>query len=440
MVVALGVLTPAGIRLRVVGLSPSRWVRYSSLMAMESPAASSPQIPHESRRSLRLVVLGVGGVVAAVAIVMWAMKFQSARPSDLDAVWNAAENAINQGQIEPARRLLETLEQARTPVAEDWFLRGQIEIAEGEPDLAIASLSKVPDDHKLAAQAAYITGRIERDRFRMRLAEAAYNRAVRLEPRFIPARRELVYILGMQIRRKEINEQFRTLASLTPLNHHDLFTWGLTHFTVWGPDSAEDLEKFIAADPEDRASRVALATMLIDQPGTEDRVEKALAPLPADDAEVVALRAELKLNHGQIDEAKAMLEKSKAKGPRLAMLRGRLALVNGDADGAIAEFNRALSDEPYDRVSIANLGKALLLKGDRSAAEKYLARARKLDQVYNLINKVSRSTQENQAVDLKNLGKACEDAGLVDEARGWYTLAISRDPLDQESQQALHRL
>lgn len=392
--------------------------------------ARSPLVLSPLRRLGRCaLVLGVGLLLAC-----------SGAPSDPDAIWQVAENQINQGRAADARRGLDRILSLRSPTPADWMLQGQIEVAEDHREAALASLGKVPDDHPLAPQAAYMIGRIERERNRLRYAEQAYNRAVRLKPDLIPAHRETLYILGMQSRRKEVDARFRALSRLTELNHHDLFTWGLTHFTVWGPDSAGDLEGFIAADPDDRNSRLALAAMLIDQPGEQERVEKALAPLPDSDPDALSLRAELKLNHNQIDEAVAMLEKATAPSRRMASLKGRIALLKGNADQAIRDFQSALNDEPYDRVTIADLAKALVLKGDRAAADRYFARGRKLDAVYNLLNKISRPNQENQALDLKNLGRACEEAGLLDEAKGWFTLAISRDPLDSEAQRALHRL
>ena len=98
------------------------------------------------------------------------------------------------------------------------------------------------------------------------------------------------------------------------------------------------------------------------------------------------------------------------------------------------------SDEPYDRTSLAELGKALALRGDSTAAEDYLTRARRLDEVYDLLSRIRRPDRENQPSDLIRLGRSCEAAGLLDESRGWYLLAISRDPLDSEPQQALLRL
>ena len=114
--------------------------------------------------------------------------------------------------------------------------------------------------------------------------------------------------------------------------------------------------------------------------------------------------------------------------------------MRGDHKAAIRHFQDALSEEPYDRVSLSELGRALTLRGDKSAAERYLAQARRLDDVYDLLNRIRRPDRENQPSDLIRLGRSCEAAGLLDEARGWYLLAIGRDPLDAEAQQALLRL
>ena len=285
-----------------------------------------------------------------------------------------------------------------------------------------------------------MAGLIERKRNRLRPAETAFREAIEFEPGLVQARRELVYLFGMQGRRREVDSEFKALSRLTMLTHHDLFTWGLTHFADWAPDIAEDLESFIKADPLDRHSRLALANLLIEAPDSESRVEQALAPLSANDAEASVLRIELRLNSGRIDEAMALLDKAPADHPKLARLRGRVALMPRRSCGCHSPLSRRLSEEPYDRVSLTELGKALLLEGDKAAAQGYLTRARRLDDVYNLINQVRKPSQENQAPDLAQLGRTCEAAGLLDEARGWYLLAIGRDPLNAESQQALGRL
>jgi tetratricopeptide (TPR) repeat protein len=230
------------------------------------------------------------------------------------------------------------------------------------------------------------------------------------------------------------------LAYLTPLTHHDLFNWGLSHFAVGGLEDAEDLEAYIQADPDDRYSRLALATLLVGDPGMETKFERALEPLPRDDPDVLALRVELKLSRGRVDEAMAMLRDAPQHKAHLARLRGRVALMRGDQAAAIRHFQDALEQEPNDWMVNSELGRALSLRGDRSAAEVYLARFQRLGAVFNLLTRIRQLDRENQPSDLLELGRACEAAGLRDEARGWYGLAIDRDPLNAAAQQALYRL
>jgi tetratricopeptide (TPR) repeat protein len=380
--------------------------------------------------------LAVAVPILIAALAAWRVI---TRP-DPDQLWRQAQASLAADRILDAQAALRRLTALRSPTTEDWLLRAQVSNAQGRDDQALEALRMIPDDHALAAQAHHMAGRIERKHHRVRLAELQYRTALELNPRLIAAHRELIYIYGMQLRRHELDQEFKALQLLTQLTHHDLFTWGLTHFTVWGPSSAGELESFIEADPLDRHSRLALATMLVDQPSMESRVEQILEPLPAADPEAAALRIEMKLNHGHVDEALALLDDTSGSNPQLARLRGRAALSRGDLPAALRFFEDALSAEPFDRVSLSELGKALLLKGDQAAAKEYIDRLKRLDDVYKLVNRVSKPDQENQAPDLMELGKACAAAGLYDEARGWYTLAIRRDPLDAEAQRALSRL
>ena len=135
-----------------------------------------------------------------------------------------------------------------------------------------------------------------------------------------------------------------------------------------------------------------------------------------------------------------MLKDAPAGHPRLAQYRGRVAVLRGDLASAIRDFQDALTEEPYDRVSLSELGKALALKGDRAAGDRYLDRAARLDAVYDLLSRVRRPDRENEPSDLMRFGDACESAGLLVEARGWYLLAIDRDALNAEAQQGLRRL
>jgi tetratricopeptide (TPR) repeat protein len=406
----------------------------SSRSTSSKPRLDTTTRPRWPHRFAIAVAIAVPAVIAAGFV--WRAI---ARP-DPDQLWRQAEESLSANRITAAERALGRLSSLRSPTAADWMLRAQVANAQGRDEQALEAIRKIPDDHPLAAQARYMAGRIERAHHRVRLAEIQYRAAVELDPRLIAAHRELIYIFGMQLRRRELDAEFKALQRLTQLTHHDLFTWGLTHFTIWGPDSAADLEAFVTADPVDRHSRLALATMLFERPGMESRVERILEPLPANDPEAAAVRIEMRLNQGRTDEALTLLKDTSGTDPHLSRLHGRVAQLRGDLPAAIRFFHGALSEAPFDRVSLSELGKALLLKGDKAAAKEYLDRVKRLDDVYKLINRISKPDQESQTPDLLELGKACQAAGLLDEARGWYTLAISRNPLDAEAQQALARL
>jgi tetratricopeptide (TPR) repeat protein len=383
---------------------------------------------------------GLVRLAVIVAAVAGGVAWYLANRTDPSALVAKAEAELQEGRWEAARAHTRRLEGIRRPTPKDRLLRARIDVGTGDDDRALEELRQIVDDPELAPQALYMTGLIERRRQRLRYAEAAYAKAIRREPGLIQARKELIYILGMQSRRRELDAAFKNLARFAPLTHYDLYIWCLTHFVNWGPDSAEDLQPFLSADPEDRRTRVAMATLLLGQPAQEGRLEEVLAPLPPDDPDVLALRIEKELNRGRVDEATRMIAGTHAENPHLARLSGRIALRRGDRAAAVGYFRQALSDEPYDRVSNAELGKTLLLQGQPGEAQRYLDRARHLDEVYNLVTRIAKPQKDQQPPDLNRLARACEAAGLIDEARGWYQLAIGQNPLDPEAQQGLRRL
>jgi tetratricopeptide (TPR) repeat protein len=381
------------------------------------------------------VILGL--TIAGGLAVGWFVPWRHSNP---DRLWADAERAFLAGERDRARGALKTLERLRPKTGLDWLLEAQLATADGRLDEALSAIGQIADDHPMAAQAYLLAGRIERQRRRLRKAEIAFRHALAIKPGLIEAHHELIYIFGIQSRRHEVDAEFRKLAALTTLSHHDLFTWALTHFTQWNPDIVADLDGFIHADPEDRYSRLALVELLLDQPGVESYVTRILEPLPDSDPDALAMRINLAFELGRFDEAERLLATAPIDHPRVARIRGEMALRRRDLDGAIKHFRAALSAEPYDRVSPMQLAQALRLKGDIGTAEAYVERVRRLNRVYNLIVRVRSPKRANQPPDLAELAKACEEAGLIDEARGWYGLAIDANPVDSSAQQGLRRL
>jgi tetratricopeptide (TPR) repeat protein len=382
---------------------------------------------------------GFAALVMAMAAAALLLFLWTARPNP-QRVWEEAQSALKSGDFATTKAKLALIARQREPTNLDWSLRAQLAIASDQPDEALASLAHIPKGDPLAPQAFLLAGRIERQRNRVPAAEALFRKALVCDPGLIGAHKELIYILHLQLRRREVDAQFKALSRFTALSHHELLTWALSHFSAWVLDSAPQLEAFIRGDPQDRFSRLSLATVYLNTSGTESRVEETLKPLPRSDPLAETLRAELLLKNGRVDDAAKLLANARGDDPQLARIRGRVAFMHQDFKAAVRHYQEVVTKEPYDRVSLSELGRSLLQTRDKSDAESYMTRARYLDELYNLTNGVRRSDQENQPSDLTQFGRTCEAAGLLEEALGWYKLAIYRDPLNTEAQAAVRRL
>ena len=113
----------------------------------------------------------------------------------------------------------------------------------------------------------------------MRGAESAFRRSLALNSDQIQAYRELAYLYAAQRRRDECDAQFRALAQRISLDYVLAFAWCQNYCRVWDPDEAcRVLGGFVAFDPEDRLSRLALATNLR-LAHRLDEAEAAVSPL-----------------------------------------------------------------------------------------------------------------------------------------------------------------
>ena len=277
-------------------------------------------------------------------------------------------------------------------------------------------------------------------RDRIRLASTALQSALALDPTLVQAHRELVFIDGILLSRRELNEHFQALARLAPMTFDELFSWCLTRNTVWEPfERARVLRRFVTADPDDRRSRVALAETLR-QIGRTDEANSMLAVLPESDPDARAVRARIALDQGDDRAAKAILAEGSADHPELALLRGQFALVHGDGPTAVRHFRAAYGALPDDRDTVFGLGTALALVGDHAAAAPFLRDAKAYDTLGALLTRAANRANRKDAALMRALGAACEAVRRLPEARAWYNLAVQIDPLDPAAQKALYRL
>ena len=187
--------------------------------------SNQPKTRSRPRRWLAAaVIVGTGALGAWGA---W-----TRRGADPERIRQETEADLRAGRYEHAAAALARL---RDLTPRDYFLKAQVAKALRQPDQALADLARIPDDDPAAPRARLLAGQIELRRDRVRRAAAALLAAVALDPTLVQAHRTLVYIDGILLRRRELNEHFQALARLAPMTFHEVFSWCLTRNTVWEP-------------------------------------------------------------------------------------------------------------------------------------------------------------------------------------------------------------
>ena len=395
----------------------------------------TPEVVAAPRRRPRrwpwVVALSALGATAGLAF--WAR-------GEPDRLASQAFEDFQAEHPERAEADLSRLAMFRALTPEQWLLRGMVAQTRGRTEEALAHLGHVKDTDKVGALARLRAGQFERSRDRVRAAEGHFLRAMAMEPEMILPHRELIFIYGMQLRRPEMHAQFKALGELTHLTFDDLFLWCLSRGLAWeAAETSKVLRKYVEADPDDRASRLALADNLRRLNRTAE-VESLLAALPPNDPEALALLAQTALDQGDIPGTEAILSRGTASDPGLARLRGQIALARRDWQAAIRHFRITLAADPKSRDALRGLGQALTASGDKKGAAVPLSAASKLDRVGALVSRAAMANMRENPPLMRDLGDACRAAGLYAEARGWYQLLIARDPLDSDAQRRLYLL
>lgn len=380
------------------------------------------------------------GLVVAGGMLLVASRAGVGRRAP-EVVLSESRDALRGDELDRAGRLLEEAGDVEGRLhSSRVMLSAELERKRGRPEEALKLLASVPDGDSQGANCRLFEGQIERARNQARRAEGCFLKAIKCDPKLSQARRELVYLYGKQTRRGELSEQFRALAELGPLNHQDMLLWTVSHEDVWINETiVEDLERFLAADPADRWSRIGLARVYQRQGRPEECLE-LLSVLPEDDIEARALRARAALDLSRLDEAEALVAGGSGEHAGLALVRGQLALRKSRPEQAIGPLRIAARLEPTSREALQGIALAARLLGEEEEARAASEQAGRLREVAELLSKARTGAGQEEATLPKRLAEACVATGQIDEAKGWYRLAIARDAFDAELQRALFEL
>ena len=395
----------------------------------------SPPPPNNRRRNVRATAVAIAILAMAAGLVA-----RSRARHDPTRLLLQAQEDLRAGRADRAEAALKALGRLGEFGPPERLFRAQVASARGRGDDALADLASIPDSNPLSPIARLLAGQIEIRRGRTRAAEAAFLAALAVEPDTVQARKELVFIYNIQQRQAELDAQLGALAERDQLNYGHLLHWTRTRNVVWNPEpDVKNLARFVAADPGDRASRLALAEGLRRLARLGPAAE-ALAPVPDADADARVIRVRIALDRGDEAAVESLLAGGPPDHPGLSALRGQRALARRDAPTAVRNLEVALASRPDDRSCLFGLASALSLAGDEPAARPYFERARRFDALAPLMAALTTDRARNEPGLFARMGEACVAVGRTDEARAWFKQAIARDPLDSRSQQALYRI
>ena len=383
--------------------------------------------------ALFAIALLIGGLIAARH---W-LKAPDKDPMRL-VLLQAALSEFQAGRFSRADAILDERAAATSPTPLDWMLRARVAEAQGRAEDALRHLKKIPDSDQLSSQAWLKAGQIELARHHAQAAEAAYRHALAINPDQVQAYRELAYLYAVQRRKAECDLQFRALIQRVAPDVTLAFAWNQNTCGLWDvPGAQKVLIPCVDAVPEDRTSRMALATSYA-LTGELDRAETILKPLLNSDPDACAVRVQISVDRGNLEVAEQLLQEAPPGHPRLDLFRGRLALHSNEPRRAAGYFRAVLRDDPTDRDAIQGLGVALQRLGDPQARQ-LLQLADRYDQLKRTIKDSVVTIQTDRKI-FNKLGEICMALNRHEEARLWYRFAIDRDPLDSQAQQALDRL
>ena len=392
------------------------------------------------------IVLGIAFIgLVVVGIARGWFGARGPTPLSPEALEFQVHQALQTKQWATAESLLKDLPPARAAAADVAILRAELEGSQGRVDNAAVILAGSAETDPLAAKSRLLIGQIKKSRDQARAMETAFLDALRLDPSLSQARRELALLYEMQGRRDELKTQFEALAKLGEMDMKGVFLWTNTNEDIaYGPTNRQTLEKCVAADPDDRWSRLALAELLIRTEEGDD-VEKAkeiLKPLPDSDIEALGIRVRIALKRSRLEEARAMLAGNPAEHRVLCRLRGQLAIKDRDLKKAIEQFQCALRLDPFNLEVALGLAGAYRQAGDPKQEQAYRDLATRLRALNDLMKEQFQNIVQGKVDPTmpKRLAAACEAAGRIDVAIAWYQLAVGVDPLDASVQKALHAL
>lgn len=323
-------------------------------------------------------------------------------PGDRDLLWNLANQLLEEGEVQEAKKVLEQLRSsgypqlllayfdARLLAQQEQWLEASRQLEQLRP-----SLLAIPE---IAAQADYQLGKCYEQLHKTDLQLVAFRRAAGVDPTWVPARLGIARALLSAGQIDKAIEEYRHIASLpgAPASVLEQLTRLLVISNVTLNPSRQDWQ-------------------------TASRLLAQLAEIDSESPAVPVLRADILVAQGDAEKAEELLIAARDRSPKtidfwLALVA--LAERRDDADRAerlIEEARVAAGDSVPLRLAQA---RQLAIRRGADAKESLRELARTADSFSN-------DEQINFSAGLADLARAIGD---FEEAERLYTLIADKQP------------
>jgi tetratricopeptide (TPR) repeat protein len=375
--------------------------------------------------------------VTAAAVIGGGLLWWRLRRMEAAATYDGAVAALAARRWDEAEQLGRRL--TRTPrfAAQGWLIAGEAAARQGAGDRALACYQAVPQDGSSLARTALLACGELYLKALPALAEAdrVYRQVLAAEPHNLVANERLAYVLGLQGRAGDAAVHRLALLRQGKVLPLQLVLLALGDTADENPETPAVFHK---AHPDDVLAQLAVARI--------DTQSQRLAAAQARLTQVVAERPDLVraqavlgrillFNQGPAACAAwdAGLPAGADASPDIWVVRGDMASQTDQPRVAVRCYGEAIRRDPNHLGALYRLARALRSVGQAPAADPFLERARRVEQLAN----AARTYQIARIpTALEQAAATAQQLGLAWESWAWYEVLASVRPLrDEERQQ-----
>ncbi|HLJ11288.1 MAG TPA: tetratricopeptide repeat protein [Planctomycetaceae bacterium] len=326
----------------------------------------------------------LGLLIVILAGSAWIGWHRFIRPTDAQLL-TAGIRFTDRGQKEQAIEKFDQLLQRNPHESMALLYRGQLARDAGDVQAATEFWKRVPDEPAhLGGTARFLEGTLLLEANRARAAEAAFLKAIELNPKYVKSHERLLKLYAAQLRPPDIKHELDAIHQFRPWTLDELYE--LVYLTELSTNKAKTiplLEKFVKADPDDLNSALALARYYLrdDRAGEAAGLLRRAAGQNPKDATTQAYLAEALLAQWDLPGASEALSRAPAEpgAPQCVWKsHGLFWIASGDWKQGAVCLEKAFHLNPNDMLVCFKFGLAMRNMGEAPAAKRYFRRVERL--------------------------------------------------------------